>query len=59
MQYLEDPPKSPLKRGTLKPQDFPPLSQVASGGSRSVALLNEIGMSCILHILGYTGARLE
>jgi len=31
MPHLEDPPKSPLKRGTLNPQDFPPFLRGARG----------------------------
>jgi hypothetical protein len=44
MQHLEDPPKSPLKRGTLNPQDFSPFLTLARGGSSSVASLKEIGI---------------
>ncbi len=40
-----DPPKSPLKRGTLNSSPVPPLKRGARGDRPTVATINEIGMT--------------
>ena len=45
--HINDPPKSPLKRGTLSKIQVPPLGRGARGDLPTVARINEIGISFV------------
>jgi len=48
MTTNDDPPKSPLKRGTLRKSPVPPLKRGARGDQPTVVSISRIGINYIL-----------